>query len=123
MAEPSSVDDVLRAALLEARTGGAAVMALVPPGVDSAEIGERLCRDADDVEVWVLPQPPDLVAMLLQSPETDQLVVASIEDSALIDTFTGRADALPRNISLIIVPGHAEVSARQRSNTCLAAIR
>lgn len=76
---------VLRFAVDESRRRRAAVLALTPRagghGDDSGVLVERLLESqgigGPDVEIWAQPAPHDVVALLLQHPELDQLLVAA----------------------------------------------
>lgn len=110
MEKSSSAVSVLHTAIFEARMRHAAVMALTPAGCDPeaffAEIGESLECTGADVQVWALPQPRDVLAMLLQSPDLEHLVVAAADNHSIIGTFTDEAatPVPPPHFSLLVVP-------------------
>lgn len=126
MGQSSSASTVLRVAISEARVRHAAVMALVPPGYEPeaclAEINGPLesTGTGADIEIWALPQPRDVVAMLLQSPELEHLVVTEAENQTLLHAFVddGVMPALPENFSLLLVPNRTGVTAEQRDEEC-----
>ncbi|PRC44045.1 hypothetical protein C6A85_000000102235 [Mycobacterium sp. ITM-2017-0098] len=105
-----SAGSVLQTAIFEARLRHAAVMALTPAGRDPeeyfAEIGEPLECGGAGVEIWAVPQPGDVLAMLLQSPDLEHLVVAAADNHSIIGTFTDAAarTAPPAHFSLLVVP-------------------
>jgi nucleotide-binding universal stress UspA family protein len=122
MEHGASAVDVLRTAVAEARLRRAAVMALTPADCDPerylAGLGEPL-DGTSDVEIWALPQPRDVLALLLQSSDLEHLVVAAADCHALVSAFTDESAAppLPDHFSLLVVPGGTEVAARRNGRS------
>ncbi|CDO11020.1 hypothetical protein C1S82_12035 [Mycolicibacterium cosmeticum] len=99
---------VLRAAMVEARLRDSSVMVLAPHGTEPDEyvrIAESVCPEPD-LEVWVLPRPTDLVAMLLQHPDLDHLIVTTADDTALLASLLGNRelDAMQARLEVLVLP-------------------
>ncbi|MCX2715598.1 universal stress protein [Mycolicibacterium sp. J2] len=99
---------VLPAAITEARLRGSAVMVLAPHGAepdDYVRITDSVCPEPD-LDVWVLPGPPDLVAMVLQHPDLDHLIVTTADDTALLASLLGNRelDAMQAPLEVLVLP-------------------
>ncbi len=99
---------VLHAAITEARLRGSAVMVLAPHGAepdDYVRITESVCPEPD-LDVWVLPGPPDLATMVLQHPDLDHLIVTTADDTALLASLLGNRelDTMQAPLEVLVLP-------------------
>ncbi|MGJ6124007.1 hypothetical protein QN239_15715 [Mycolicibacterium sp. Y3] len=104
----ASARSVLRTAMAEAALRGAAVMVLTPAPWDPDDYVSAIgyVEAAEQPEVWAIPRPDDLAALILQQPSVDHLIVTTADDAALIDTLLGNAElaAMRARFELLVLP-------------------
>lgn len=114
LTDPARTDHVLRVAIDEARSRGATIMALLPTEYCQGAVPSAIeaLGDSAEVEIWVMPQPDDLVAMLLQSPESEHVVVADADDAAVIHTVIHHVGTpgLTGGLTLLMTSARAPVA-------------
>lgn len=115
-ADRAAARRVLRTAIAEAVLRDSALMAMVPDGPDPGACVTEAEFAGADLDVWVMPQPVDLVAMLLQHPDLDHLIVTTAGDTALLRSLLGRPelDAMQAGLEVLVLPRCAEVSTVRR---------
>ncbi|MCV7213360.1 hypothetical protein [Mycolicibacterium canariasense] len=99
---------VLHAAMREARLRDSAVMVLAPHGTEPdayTREARSVCPEAD-LDVWVMPRPTDLIAMVLQHPDLDHLIVTTADDTALLASLVGNRelDAMQARLEVLVLP-------------------
>ncbi len=106
--ERASARSVLCTAMAEAGLRGAAVMVLTPAPWDPDDYVSAIgyVEAAEQPEVWAIPRPDDLAALILQQPSVDHLIVTTADDAALIDTLLGNAElaAMRARFELLVLP-------------------
>ncbi|QNJ90917.1 hypothetical protein HZU40_22095 [Mycolicibacterium fluoranthenivorans] len=106
--EKASARSVLCTAMAEAALRDAAVMVLTPAPWDPDDYMRAIgyVEAAEQPEVWALPRPEDVAALILQQPGVDHLIVTTADDAALIDTLLGNAEfaAMRARFELLVLP-------------------
>jgi hypothetical protein len=106
--EKASARSVLCTAMAEAALRDAAVMVLTPAQWDPDDYLGAIgyVEAAKQPEVWALPRPDDLAALILQQPSVDHLIVTTADDAALIDALLGNAElvAMRACFELLVLP-------------------
>ena len=110
--EKASARSVLSTAIAEAALRDAAVMVLTPASWDPDDYLSTIgyTEAAQQPEVWALPRPDDLAALILQQPSVDHLIVTTVDDVALVDTLLGNPElaAMRARLELLVLPRSSE---------------
>ncbi|MCV7354812.1 hypothetical protein [Mycolicibacterium fluoranthenivorans] len=106
--EKASARSVLCTAMAEAALRDAAVMVLTPAPWDPDDYVSALgyVEAAEQPEVWAIPRPDNLAALILQQPSVDHLIVTTADDAVLVDALLGNAElaAMRARFELLVLP-------------------